>query len=144
MEAYEFLYKPGNVSEAPVWVAPHQPRLDWQMWFAALGSYRHNPWFLNMVYRLLTDQPEVLALIKDSPFPDRPPKYIRATLFHYHYTQYGTEETDWWKRDEVNEYLPPVSLKNQQFMDIIQKNGIKLLTFPRSSGPLKGQACLYH
>ncbi|XP_063960788.1 lipase maturation factor 2-like [Lytechinus pictus] len=125
-KAYEFLYKPGNVSEAPVWVAPHQPRLDWQMWFAALGSYRHNPWFLNMVYRLLTDQPEVLALIKDSPFPDKPPKYIRATLFHYHYTQYGTEEIDWWKRDEVNEYLPPVSLKNQQFMDIIQKNGIKL------------------
>eukprot|EP00057_Strongylocentrotus_purpuratus_P032809 XP_788922.3 PREDICTED: LOW QUALITY PROTEIN: lipase maturation factor 2 [Strongylocentrotus purpuratus] len=125
-QAYEFLYKPGNVSEAPVWVAPHQPRLDWQMWFAALGSYQRNPWFLNMVYRLLNDQPEVMALIKHNPFPDEPPKYVRARLFHYHFTEYGTDASDWWKRKEVSEYLPSVSLKNQRFMEIIHKNGIKV------------------
>ena len=50
---YDFLYKPGNVSRAPQFVLPHQPRLDWQMWFAALGSYQHNPWLLSLVYRLL-------------------------------------------------------------------------------------------
>ena len=46
---------------AVLWyTAPHQPRLDWQMWFAALGSYQHNPWFLNLVYRLLMNEPEGL------------------------------------------------------------------------------------
>ena len=50
---YEFLYKPGNTSSAPQFMLPHQPRLDWQMWFAALGSYQHNPWLLSLVFRLL-------------------------------------------------------------------------------------------
>ncbi len=50
---YHFMYKPGNLSQAPQFVLPHQPRLDWQMWFAALGSYEHNPWFISLLYRLL-------------------------------------------------------------------------------------------
>lgn len=67
--------------------APHQPRLDWQMWFAALGNYQNNPWFLNLIYRLLTGQKEVLDLMADNPFPEAPPKYMRATLYHYHFTK---------------------------------------------------------
>ncbi|XP_072179085.1 lipase maturation factor 2-like [Diadema setosum] len=125
-QPYEFLYKPGNISEPPSWVAPHQPRLDWQMWFAALGSYQHNPWFLNLVFRLLNNEPTVLDLIKHNPFPEKPPKYIRATLYHYHFTDYGSRPVDWWSRNKVTEYLPPVHLKNQQFLDIIHKNGIKI------------------
>ena len=50
---YHFMYKPGNMSESPKFVLPHQPRLDWQMWFAALGSYGHNPWFISLLYRIL-------------------------------------------------------------------------------------------
>jgi len=50
---YHFMYKPGNMSESPKFVMPHQPRLDWQMWFAALGSYGHNPWFISLLYRIL-------------------------------------------------------------------------------------------
>lgn len=71
--------------------APHQPRLDWQMWFAALGTYKQNPWLMSLTYRLLTGQPEVLALINtvESPFRDRPPKYIRASLYYYHYTPWS-------------------------------------------------------
>lgn len=57
-EEYEFLYKPGNLSRKLSFVAPHQPRIDWQMWFAALGEYQRNPWFLSLVYRLLKNQPE--------------------------------------------------------------------------------------
>ena len=67
--------------------APHQPRLDWQMWFAALGSYNHNPWFVHLVYRLLHGQQEVLDLMGPNPFPDKPPKFIRAQLYTYHYTE---------------------------------------------------------
>ncbi|XP_059157855.1 lipase maturation factor 2-like isoform X2 [Physella acuta] len=121
---YDFFYKPGNVSWAPPIVAPHQPRLDWQMWFAALGNYQNNPWFLNLVYRLLQNQPDVLDLISSNPFPDRPPKYIRATLYHYHYTSLkdcsGVEKCSWWKREIKAEYLPALSITDQSFVDYLK------------------------
>lgn len=47
------MYKPGNVSAAPPVLTPHQARLDWQMWFAALGTHTQAPWFTNLLYRLL-------------------------------------------------------------------------------------------
>ena len=68
-QEYQFLHKPGNVSRAPSYVLPHQPRLDWQMWFAALGSYQHNPWLLGLVFRLLEGREEVVDLLDPaSPF----------------------------------------------------------------------------
>lgn len=77
-----------DISSILLFVAPHQPRLDWQMWFAALGTYHQNPWLMPLAYRLLTGQPEVLALMNtvENPFRDRPPKYIKASLYYYHYT----------------------------------------------------------
>lgn len=71
--------------------APHQPRLDWQMWFAALGTYHQNPWIMSLAFRLLNNQPEVLALLdhKHNPFADKAPKYVRASLYHYHYTPWS-------------------------------------------------------
>ena len=70
--------KSGDVHRAPPIVAPHQPRLDWQMWFAALGTYQSNRWFVNFMVRLLQGEPSVLRLLKYNPFPNAPPKYIRA------------------------------------------------------------------
>jgi len=104
---YHFMYKPGNMSESPKFVLPHQPRLDWQMWFAALGSYGHNPWFISLLYRILENKPEVMALLDqtNNPFPQRPPKYIRSKLYKYHFTK-SAEDTDWWTREEVGEYSP--------------------------------------
>jgi len=66
--------------------APHQPRLDWQMWFAALGSYQYNFWFRVLCYRLLTNEPSVTALLQENPFPNKPPKFIKALLYTYHYS----------------------------------------------------------
>ncbi|HZE13516.1 MAG TPA: lipase maturation factor family protein, partial [Chthoniobacterales bacterium] len=83
---YEFRWKPGDVNRAPGWVAPHQPRLDWQMWFAALGDYQSNRWFVNFMVRLLQGEPSVLRLMRYNPFPAAPPKYIRARVFQYHFT----------------------------------------------------------
>ncbi|XP_063400829.1 lipase maturation factor 2-like isoform X1 [Mytilus trossulus] len=119
---YEFLYKPGNLSKKLPIVAPHQPRLDWQMWFAALGNYQHNPWFVTMVYRLLTGQEEVLELIANNPFPDAPPKYIRAKLYHYHYTSSSQTRSpkNWWTRKEKSEYLPTLSKDTSSLLDIIK------------------------
>jgi hypothetical protein len=109
---YEFKWKPGDINRAPGWCAPHQPRLDWQMWFAALGSYRNNPWFVNFVFRLLQGSPRVLALLGSNPFPEAPPRYIRALVFDYTFTDFETRRATgaWWKREPRGIYLPAVSL----------------------------------
>ena len=107
--AYEFRYKPGNVMRAPPVVEPYQPRLDWQMWFAALGSYQQNRWFVNFMTRLLEGQPAVLRLLEYNPFPKAPPKYVRARVFLYEFTRFG--EKGWWRREDRGLYFPAVSLK---------------------------------
>jgi lipase maturation factor 1 len=107
--AYEFPYKPGNVMRAPPVIEPQQPRLDWQLWFAALESYQQNRWFVNFMARLLQGEPSVLRLLQYNPFPQSPPKYIRARLFLYEFTRFG--EKGWWTRRERGLYFPPVSLK---------------------------------
>lgn len=109
---YEFKYKPGDLKARPQFVAPFQPRLDWQMWFAALGSPRQNPWFFNFEIRLLQNAPQVLALLKNNPFPMAPPKYVRAQLYEYHFTDTATRRAtgNWWRREYLGVYLPPVSL----------------------------------
>jgi predicted DCC family thiol-disulfide oxidoreductase YuxK len=110
---YEFPYKPGDLSRRPPWVAPYQPRLDWQMWFAALGNYRQNPWFINLMIRLLEGSPDVLALFEKNPFPDHPPRALRASLYDYHFTTWVERRATghWWKRTELGEYLPAITLR---------------------------------
>ena len=109
---YEFKWKPGDVKRAPGWCAPHQPRLDWQMWFAALESPQENPWFVGLIVRLLQGSHDVNRLLAHNPFPDKPPRYIRATFYRYRFTT--TSELrgtgTWWKRQELREYLPTVSV----------------------------------
>ena len=109
-QAYEFKYKPGDLKARPRFVAPFQPRLDWQMWFAALESPRENPWFFNFEVRLLQNSPPVLALLAHNPFPNAPPKYIRAQLYEYHFTDIATRRAtgDWWRREYLGVYLPPI------------------------------------
>ncbi len=111
---YQFRWKPGELTRAPGWVAPHQPRLDWQMWFAALqGSYQNTSWFLNFVAALLQGKPEVLKLLAENPFPDRPPRYIRATLYDYRFTEIATKRAagTWWAREWKGIYCPAISLR---------------------------------
>ena len=110
--AYEFKYKPGDVNHRPAFVAPLQPRLDWQMWFAALGTVQQNAWFEGFCFQLLKGSPDVLALLAKNPFPDHPPKYIRARLYDYRFTDAaGRRATGaWWRREPTGEYLPTVSL----------------------------------
>jgi len=110
--SYEFKWKPDDVNRAPRWCAPHQPRLDWQMWFAALGGRRQEQWFENFVVRLLQNEPAVTELLARNPFPDKPPKYVRALLFKYQFTT-STERRAtgaWWKRREIGEFFPEATL----------------------------------
>jgi hypothetical protein len=111
---YEFRWKPGASDRAPRWAAPHQPRLDWQMWFAALGNYRRNPWFVSFLERLLRNQPEVTRLLAHNPFPRAPPRYVRARLYEYRFSNSSELRATgaWWKREARENYLPAVSLEN--------------------------------
>jgi hypothetical protein len=111
---YEFKWKPGALDRPPRWNAPHQPRLDWQMWFAALGTYRHNPWFVSFLERLLRNTPEVTNLLERNPFPQDPPRYVRAQLYEYRFATAEEHRATgaWWKREERGEYLPAISLED--------------------------------
>ena len=110
---YEFYYKPGDPGRRPRQVAPHQPRVDWQMWFAALRpDYRYVPWFQSFITKILEGKPEVLRIFEVNPFPERPPRFIRAVVFDYQFTnsQQKRESGNWWKRKPQKLFLPPVSV----------------------------------
>jgi hypothetical protein len=113
---YEFKYKPDDLKRRPHFVAPHQPRLDWQMWFAALGNYQGNRWFINFCVRLLQGSPEVLRLLERNPFPGKPPRYIRAVVYDYHFTDREThfQTGDWWRRESKGLYCPVLSVPEKK------------------------------
>lgn len=111
---YEFKYKPGDLAQRPRFCWPHQPRVDWQMWFAALGDYRGNPWFINFCVRLLQNEPAVTRLLAHNPFPGKPPLYIRALVYDYHFTTFAERRATghWWKRELKGLYCPILAAKN--------------------------------
>jgi predicted DCC family thiol-disulfide oxidoreductase YuxK len=109
---YEFRYKPGDMMRPPLWNIPHQPRLDWQMWFAALDNPQRLRWFWRFMERLLENEPTVTALLARNPFADKPPVYVRAQFYDYSFA--GSEEKAagrWWNRRLLGQYFAPVHLK---------------------------------
>jgi hypothetical protein len=105
-QAYEFRHKPGPLTRAPSWVAPMQPRLDWQMWFAALGRYEEEIWFQRLCQRLLEGSSSVTGLFARNPFPTLPPRVVRARLYRYRFTTSGEGAGAWWTRELLQEYMP--------------------------------------
>jgi lipase maturation factor 1 len=112
---YTFKYKPSNVAWRPRRVAPYQPRIDWQMWFLPLYGINH-VWYQQLLYHLLKGTPEVAALLGKNPFPNKPPRYIRAHLYDYVYTTFKEKKETgcWWKREFVCPLTPPSELKSKQ------------------------------
>ncbi len=110
---YRFRYKPDALDEAPPWIIPHQPRLDWQLWFAALSNPQRQPWFIQFAAQLLVNSAPVTALLAHHPFPDQPPRAIRAQRYRYHFTtpEERAQTGHWWKREYVGPYLPSIALR---------------------------------
>lgn len=108
---YEMRWKPGDVHSRPRFVAPYQPRLDWQMWFASLGDWKQSPWLVEVEKRLLQGPGPVLDLFASDPFDGRPPRHVRAMLYDYRFTSAAVRgETDaWWTRRRVGQFSPTVS-----------------------------------
>jgi hypothetical protein len=111
---YEFKYKAGDVHRRPPWIAPFQPRLDWQMWFAALGQFTDEQWFQRFCVRLLEGDAEVSRLLERDPFYGRKPRYLRAVLYRYRFSDAATRRRDgsWWTREKIGDYSPVLSLRN--------------------------------
>jgi hypothetical protein len=110
---YEFKAKPGNPNRPPPFIAPYQPRIDWQIWFAAMASPSEYPWTLHFVWKLLHNDPGTLSLLAGNPFPNAPPHYIRARLYRYSFAPIG--EKRWWRRDHIGEWLPALSIDDAEF-----------------------------
>jgi hypothetical protein len=111
---YEFRYKPGDLSRPPPWNIPHQPRLDWQMWFAALDDPRHLRWFWRFVQKLLENDPAVTGLLERNPFADKRPVHVRAVFYDYTYSS-ADQKADgvWWDRRRLGLYFPAAQLRSE-------------------------------
>jgi hypothetical protein len=109
---YTLPYKPGSLSRRPAWVAPHQPRLDWQLWFAALGSPDDNPWVARVCELLLRGDPAILGLFAHNPFPAHAPLYMRVVRYRYEFTseEERARSGNWWRRTPIDFYMPALSL----------------------------------
>lgn len=111
--AYEFKGKPGDPRRRPRQIAPYHLRLDWLMWFAAMSDPNEHPWFAALIVKLLQGDRETLGLLETNPFPEQPPKYIRAELYEYHFTTPAERRRtgEWWKRARLGTYFGPASLR---------------------------------
>lgn len=134
----EFMYKPGNLSASPPVLTPHQPRLDWQMWFAALGPNTQSPWFTSLMYRLLQGKRDVIELIQTDvsqyPFHQQPPAYLRAHRYRYWFTEPkadGSYPERWWRRVYDEEFYPVVHLGNSFLEGMLNQYGLKDKSPPR-------------
>jgi hypothetical protein len=98
------------------WVEPYQPRLDWQMWFAALSNARDNPWFIRMMVGLLRGSKPINDLFEQAPFSGTLPKYIRATIYQYNFTDWAERQKtgNYWKRELKGLYFPVIALRAEQ------------------------------
>jgi hypothetical protein len=108
---YRFRYKPQDPAEAPGIYAPYQPRFDWNLWFASLGVWRDNMFVVSTEERLLAGNRDVLALFANNPFPDAPPKQVRAVVSEYWFTSLAEKRATgmWWRRKFLGLYAPTLT-----------------------------------
>ena len=118
---YPFRYKPQDVAEPPKIYAPYQPRFDWNLWFASLGSWRDDAIVPNTEIRLLANEPAVLALFAGNPFPRQPPREIRAVLWQYWFTSLEQKRSQgyWWRRQLLGLYAPTIRREPDGTIDVI-------------------------
>jgi hypothetical protein len=120
---YPYQALPVALDKRPTQIAPYQPRLDWQMWFASMSTPEQYPWTLHLVWKLLHNDPGALSLLGGNPFPQKPPRYVRAMLYHYEFARPGNPEGNWWKRDELGLWLPPLSANDPRLLALLKQAG---------------------
>jgi hypothetical protein len=120
---YEFKCKPGDPLRRPCVASPWQWRLDWQIWFAAMTTPEGAPWTVHFVAKLLANDPDTLSLLARNPFPDAPPRYIRALLYRYTFAPPGNPEGAWWHRQLLGSWLPPLAVDDSRLRRFLELYG---------------------
>jgi hypothetical protein len=130
--AYPFRYKPQDLNAPPRIYAPYQPRFDWNLWFASLGSWRENTFVLQVERRLLTAEPDVLALFAGNPFPGEPPQQVRAVLWQYWFSDWKDkrQQGHWWRRQQIGLYAPTLERGPDGKLVIVEWPGAPASAFP--------------
>ncbi|MBV9886014.1 MAG: lipase maturation factor family protein [Acidobacteria bacterium] len=126
---YQFRNKPQDVHEPPRIYAPYQPRFDWNLWFASLSDWRSDPVVVRTEERLLAGSPDVAALFKSNPFPQEPPRIVRAVIWQYWFSTWEAKRTQgiWWTRQLLGSYAPTLER---------QANGkLTVLEWPSATEP---------
>ncbi len=118
---YEWKCKPGDPARRPCVISPYHYRLDWQVWFAAMETPDEAPWTLHLVWKLLHNDAQTLQLLDGNPFPDAPPRLIRARLYRYAMAPPGSGA--WWRRALLAEWLPPMSVDDPELRLFLQAYG---------------------
>lgn len=120
-----YIYKglPVLLNKRPPQIAPYQLRLDWQMWFAAMSSAEDYPWTLNLVSKLLHNDASAVSLFAANPFPEKPPRYIRAVLYRYAFAKPGNPQDLWWNRERLSVWIPAMSANDPRLLDFLESYG---------------------
>ena len=118
-----YIYKglPVVLDKRPPQIAPYQLRLDWQMWFAAMSTPEEYPWTLNLVAKLLNNDRSMIRLFANDPFPDTPPRYVRAVLYRYWFAPPGNDHGLWWHRERISLWLPPMAANDPILVEYLKK-----------------------
>jgi len=120
---YGFVGLPSDPTVAPPQIAPYQPRLDWQLWFAAMGPPQQSPWAIHLVWNLLHNDQNTIGLFGVNPFPIDPPKFIRAVLYRYSFAAPGNPNHVYWNRDKLDLWLPPMGLGDPKLIELMHQAG---------------------
>ena len=118
---YLWKCKPGDPARRPCWMSPYHYRLDWLIWFAAMGEPGAYPWSVHLVARLLAAEPLVLDLLEAAPFGEKAPTFVRAVYYRYRLQPPGAPT--WWKRERVGLWLPPLSREDPRLRDFLEAHG---------------------
>lgn len=127
---YEFKCKPGDPYRRPCIITPYHYRLDWQIWFAAMSTPQRYPWTIHLVWKLLHNDPGVLGLLANDPFPDAPPRHLRAVLYRYEFAPADDPTGAWWRRTPLGVWIPPVSARDPRLRRFLRTYGWALTARP--------------
>jgi hypothetical protein len=121
---YHYKGLPVDLDKRAPQIAPYQLRLDWQMWFAAMSNADEYPWTVNLVSKLLHNDPGAVGLFADNPFPDKPPRFIRAVLYRYSFALSHNSKGLWWNRERVGDtWLPAMSVNDPRLIEFLKHEG---------------------
>jgi hypothetical protein len=120
---YVYKYLPTKLDQMPPQIAPYQPHLDWQMWFASMSSPDQYPWVYNLTWKLLHNDADAVGLFAGNPFPGKPPRFIRAMLYKYQFAKPGNPQHLWWQRENLGPWLPTLSASDTMLIKYLKYQG---------------------